>query len=507
MLKKKFVNFRPLFYIFITLATAIVLSRYILASNFVYLGVTVALLFSFVAICILKKNFKVLFVIILSFILGFSLYLIEISKFANTENAIDVIITARVSNKISENNSYQTIIFDDVKTEDGRTLSNVIGYNYNKNNKFLPGEVVKGKVSLRKFSPFKAYSFSSNAYRNNVYYSFTARKSNFEILSEDNLHFDENIQISVKEKLNKFMTEENSNISYAMLFGDKSEVNDEIRNSFSDSGIAHILAVSGLHVGVLVSVLYFILKKCKVNKFVIPAVIFAILLIYCILCSFSPSVVRASIMAIVLLLSKTFSKEYDSLSSIGLAGIIILLVKPLSIFDIGFQMSFASVIAIAVFYKTIFNFLRKIKLPKFIASPLSVSICVQIGLFPLLINCFNKISILSVFLNLLIIPIFSFAFIVLLFTLPLLYISSFFGNILFAVQFILEIIKLSAQTVANIPYTFITLFGLNFAFYFGYYSTLFVSSRFMLVSKKSKLIACLSAILLTVFCCGFIFAI
>ncbi len=195
MLKKKFVNFRPLFYIFITLATAIVFSRYILTSNFVYLGIFVALSISFVVVCILKKNFKVLFVIILSFTLGFSLYLIEVSKFAKIENIEDVTITARVSNKISENDKYQVVIFDSVKTEDGKSLKNLIGYNYNKNNKFLPGEIVNGKVSLRKFSPFKANNFSSSAYRNNVYFTFTANKSNFNIISNDNVSLDEKIQI------------------------------------------------------------------------------------------------------------------------------------------------------------------------------------------------------------------------------------------------------------------------------------------------------------------------
>lgn len=506
MLKKKLLNFRPLFYSFVSLCSGIVFSRYILLSNYVYLAIFVAILAFLTTLCIIKKKFKELFVVLISIICGFCFYLIEaktydVKVFNDVQN-----ITARVSNSSSENGKYQLVVLDNVEIDSQDLGSNVLIVNPIKNNKFMVGDIVTGSVKLKKLDVFSNGYFSSSNYRNNIRYTASASVSEFETIGED-LHFEEKIQIAVQNKLDKFMTDENSSIGFAMLFGDKSEIDIEIRSNFSESGIAHILAVSGLHVGVLVSAVYFILKKLRCNKYVIPVLIGALLALYCLLCSFSPSVVRASIMAMVLIISNTFSKQYDSLSAIGLAGILILLVRPFSIFDLGFQMSFMSVICIAIFYMTIFKFLIKIKLPKCIATPLAMSICVQIGLFPILINCFGKMSIISIFLNIIIIPVFSFAYIVQFIFLPLSFITNFFGNFLYITQYALEVIKICAEFVANIPYSFITLFGLNFAFYVGYYSTIFVASRMFLLQKRYKTVACLSIMLVFTIFCGMIYLI
>ena len=494
--KKKIFNFRPLFCVFISLICGIVFSRYILQSNYIYLGIFIFLLLSLLTFCIYRKKFKELLIILVAFACGLLFYVVEMKDYSPEPINGEQTIVARVSCSSSIKSRYQCVILDDVQINGESKNFNIMLVNYNTGNLFSDGDIITGNVTLSVAEIFNDENFNSSNYRHNVKYVTRASLGEFEIIGQ-NLHFNESVQESVRNQLDKFMTEENADISFAMMFGDKSEVSYEIKNSFSKSGIAHILAISGLHVGVLVGFLMWIFKKCKVNKYVNFGIISAFLILYCYLCSFSPSVVRASVMAIALMLAKLFGKRYDSLSAIGFAGILLILIKPLYVFDVGFQMSFACVIGIAVLSPTISKFLIKIKIPKFLAKPLALSISTQIALIPILTNCFGSFSILSVFLNVIIIPLFSIGYIIQFIFLPLTYITSFFGHFLYFTQLILEAIKISASFVASIPYTFISLFNLNFIIYLGYYATIYFASRMCLFNKKYKIASCISIMSLT----------
>ena len=144
------------------------------------------------------------------------------------------------------------------------------------------------------------------------------------------------LQEKIKENLALGLDNDKTNLMYSALFGDKTELNPMIKDSFSDSGVAHLLAVSGLHVGIIVGVLMGILKLFKCNKYAKFIIILLFLIFYCYLCGWSASIVRATIMTIILLGAPLLLSEYDTLSSISLAGIIILLITPSALFDISF---------------------------------------------------------------------------------------------------------------------------------------------------------------------------
>ena len=508
-LQKKFFNFRPLFCVFIALFSGIILSRYFLLSNYIYLGVFIFLLFAALTICILKKKVKQFLVFLLAFICGLLFYIVEMKVYSPSQIAINAEeFVGRVSGQSQIKGKYQCVIVDNVSVNGEKQNYNVLIVNNNTENLFSVGDIISGSANLEKFELFEQYEkenrFNSSNYRNNVRYTFRANPNNFEVVDKD-LHFDENLQLSIKHQLDKFMTEENSAISYAMFFGDKSEITYETKDSFSKSGISHILAISGLHVGVLVGVLIWIFKKCRMNKYLSFGIVSAFLFVYCLLCSFSPSVVRASVMAIVLMAANLLGRKYDSLSAIGIAGILLLLIKPLYAFDIGFQMSFACVIGISIFYSSIYKLLRKIKFPNFLAKPLAVSISTQIALIPILSNTFGTFSILSVFLNIIIIPIFSVAYIIQFIFLPLSFITSFFGNFLYFTQLILEAIKICATFVATIPYTFVNISIVNLPIFAGYYTICYAGSRMTFFNKTTKIILCLSLLLLTIVFAGILY--
>ena len=182
-----------------------------------------------------------------------------------------------------------------------------------------------------------------------------------------------------------------------------------MKELFSLAGISHILVVSGLHVGFLVGMIFGLLRLLKLKRIPSTIITFIILLLYNIVCGFSPSVVRASIMAIVLMLSKVFGGEYDGLNSLGLAGFITLLIQPLFVFDYGFLMSYGCVAAIYLLCPTLTKLFRKF-LPRKAGDLIAVSISASLGFLPFLAMFASKVNLLSPFINLLIVPIFSIFF-------------------------------------------------------------------------------------------------
>ncbi|MEK6591265.1 MAG: ComEC/Rec2 family competence protein, partial [Nitrospinota bacterium] len=169
-----------------------------------------------------------------------------------------------------------------------------------------------------------------------------------------------------KDRMSIFIEEnappDESSILKTMVFGEKSAVSKEMRNIFSSTGIAHLLAVSGLHVGFVAFASFLTFKKFfsliflnffyrlfligAVQRFAAFFTIFPVLY-YSILVGESPSSVRATIMAVVYLLSITLQREGNIFNTLSIAALIILIWHPPSLFNAGFQLSFMAVLSIA----------------------------------------------------------------------------------------------------------------------------------------------------------------
>lgn len=274
--------------------------------------------------------------------------------------------------------------------------------------------------------------------------------------------FKDIIKNSTYQNLISNLNYDNANISYAILFGDKQGLSQDLSDMFSYAGISHILAVSGLHIGVLVSAIMFILKKIKMNKFVRLGILSAILIFYSYLCSFTPSVCRASIMAIVLSLCDIYLIEYDSLSSLSIAGLIILAFNPFALFTVSFQLSFLCIFAIISLAPTLSKMLEKIKLPKVLASSLALSIATNLAILPVGFNNFAKVSLLGIITNIFVLPIFSITYVLLFGVAFLSLILPFMGFLLKVPELFLHIIKTIADYVSNIKFGIFKIFNVSF---------------------------------------------
>ncbi len=203
---------------------------------------------------------------------------------------------------------------------------------------------------------------------------------------------------------------ETAAVAYAMLTGNSNSVSEQTLQSFRYGGIAHIFAVSGLHIGVLYAALSALFSKLRVNKYVAVTVKILLLFAYAGVCGFTPSSVRASVMCAVSALSSLVYKKYDALNSLSLAVIIILIINPFYLAEAGFVLSVSAALGIIFLSHKIKRLFRR--LPDKIASALSVSLSAQIATAPALLSYFGYVSGAGLLLNVIVLPVLSVLYVI-----------------------------------------------------------------------------------------------
>lgn len=205
----------------------------------------------------------------------------------------------------------------------------------------------------------------------------------------------------------------------ALLTGDKSYVSDDVYDSFKNSGVAHLMAVSGMHLAVLVLFLNLFIKKLRRNhKNLYFTILSVFILFFMFMASFSSSVVRAGVMLLVLLTGQLIDKRADSLNSLGFACICILLVNPYSAMNVGFLLSVLSTLAIILSAVPFCNRHRYFicdklgfsgRVPFFIGQAimlsLAISLSVMVYTLPIMALFFGRVSLISPVANLLFLPV------------------------------------------------------------------------------------------------------
>lgn len=199
-------------------------------------------------------------------------------------------------------------------------------------------------------------------------------------------------------------------LAKALLIGYKNELSRDAKIAFSRVGLSHIMAVSGLHVGFLLAPFWFLIPYLWTYKYGRRTGLFILILLlfyYAGLTGFSASVTRASITGGFIMYARLFNKIRDSINLTAVAAIIILLIDPSEIFEIGFQLSFGAVyiilLAFPVISRTLPNRIRYRWYGGLITIVL-VSMCVQAGLFPLLSYYFGEFSLIGPLANAVVVP-------------------------------------------------------------------------------------------------------
>lgn len=196
----------------------------------------------------------------------------------------------------------------------------------------------------------------------------------------------------------------------AMLLGDKSSVSSELREAYAQAGTIHILAISGLHIGIIATILYFVIGRPRPERGVMraslrTAAILAGIWSFTIVSGMSPSAVRASLMFTVFILGLVAKRAATALNILGCSAIMTLIVDPLQLHSLSFQFSYCALLGILIFFKPIFRaFAIRSKLLRYAWGIVAVSIAAQLLLIPAMLFYFNRISLLSPLTSLFAIP-------------------------------------------------------------------------------------------------------
>lgn len=499
----KIVNFRflPIVAIFFVLGALSVYLYYsfgviVFIVFLAFIVMAAVLLYAFFA-----KNNKALFLItFISSAIVFSFSLI--SMFVKTENYTKSYISeqgAYVTGTLSEINNYDEvilyfnnceIIFGDEVIQNTKVAVTAFNYdfslecgdtvsffsNVSTNNSILENGYYNLSPLIGKMNYIADAEFSSGSYT----YLYTER----------NLFL--KLRYTFTKELKQNMNADSAAVATALLFGDSSEIDSETTTSFRNLGIAHLFAVSGLHIGFFAAALALLFRKIPIKPIFKAVFTALILFLYCGICGFTVSSLRAMIMCSVALFYLCFGKKYDSLNCIALSMIIVLFIDVAQLFSTGFLLSYATVIAISLMYfplKRLFRFL-----PKTISSTVSVCLSAWLGSFPLCFNFFGYSSCIGILANLIIIPVISVFFIILWFAL-LLSLIPYLGFFLYLPS---QFLRLLIKGINLFPteYFIISDFRFGFAVVFYYFSLLSVSGKIN-ISGKTKLIVFCSAFSLT----------
>lgn len=194
----------------------------------------------------------------------------------------------------------------------------------------------------------------------------------------------------------------------ALLLGKRAELSKDIYTQFVDAGVVHVLALSGLHVGILLLFFMILLKPLTYlpqGNVIRTILVILILWTYACIVGLSPSILRAVTMFSFLSLGLFFKRRVFTLNMLCLSAVILLLYNPNFIFDVGFQLSYTAVLSILIFQSKIFNLFKlRHKALRYIWEISSVTLAAQLGVLPLSLFYFHQFPGLFFVSNLLIIP-------------------------------------------------------------------------------------------------------
>ena len=209
-----------------------------------------------------------------------------------------------------------------------------------------------------------------------------------------------------------FITEDNLYaFSRAAILGEKSEVGKEMKDRFKYTGLAHLIVISGSHIGLVIMGIVKILDTLNIKYRIKYIAALVALSLYCTLVGMSPGILRAYIMGAMMICARIFFEQEDSKKSLFVSLVVILVLNPYAIFDISMQLSYMAVIAIIFVYPPVeklceIKFLGKMKagISKDTVKLLLLSLAIQVTSIPLFLYYFDKLPLFSFLLNIVGVP-------------------------------------------------------------------------------------------------------
>ncbi len=394
----------------------------------IFMGISFLMLMGLIAIYFWSKKHyskRILFQLlsyVLVFYVGFIQVLLQLpahqkkhyAHFINPENTVVFYVT----NILKPSNYYRKYIVKIQRIDRRQSLGKLLLYVQKDTaaTPLEPGKYYAVHARIQKpqarLNPY-TFDYASYLKKQGIYYQIKTRAANISdlILARRSLRKTAyKIKEQIKNNLASFpFSRQESAIIYALILGERQDVSKNLLEDYAGAGAIHILAVSGLHVGIWYLILSFLckpLEKRKYGKIIRLLLILTILWAYALLTGLSASVVRAVSMFSFIAVGKTGKRQTNNLQALITSFFLLLLIHPLYLFDVGFQMSYTAVLAIILFYPVFYGFFpeTRLLLLQKIFQLSSLSTAASIGTFPLSLYYFHQFPGLFIISNLLIVP-------------------------------------------------------------------------------------------------------
>ncbi|MGB8952625.1 MAG: DNA internalization-related competence protein ComEC/Rec2 [Candidatus Aminicenantales bacterium] len=281
----------------------------------------------------------------------------------------------------------------------------------------FPGDKIKVSAQLQSFQKYRNFQkpFMINYLKNRRIHNLAATKSGLLIhkLKEGKKYSPFRLMAQLRSGLRQkieqhFPSPDQNSLSpegavlEALVLGERGRMNPATTLSLQKTGLYHLFAISGAHIGIICFLLFSLLKWGKVPTRFSYAVLIIFLVFYAFLVEGRASVLRATIMAVLFFLGKLFWKDVHLLNTIAMSAFFLLLTNPFQLFDLGFQLTFIATLSIILFFPKVNRLLPR--LPLRLSEIFALSLTAQAGVLPLIAVSFNRIVFSSLILNFMAIP-------------------------------------------------------------------------------------------------------
>ncbi len=483
----------PLLIILILLCMGITVGYYtpIISSHILIITTCIIIFFLLLLKQLSSLSAPIIFFII--FLTGFGIiqHRLIIPKF-NADSTYN--IKGRLLNYPVQKDKYTKFI---IKTENkGKIPSRLLVYIFSQDSiKLVKGDIIalKGKIKAIESKEHDSFNFTHYMKRQYVQYSCFVSENNFRFIkSKSFFTWASNIRYKIKRSLKKSgLNEAELGLLNAMLLGMKDNLNTELKQNYIDAGVIHILAISGLHTGIIFILIAFILKSIlRINKTSIWFIILSsfFLGVYTVITGMSPSVLRASIILCFILIGKYIGRQIIIYNTIIASAILILIFDPATLFSPGFQLSYTAYTSIMYIYPKLYSLFHfNNKICDNIWKLALVSISAQIGTIPLSIFYFHHIYYYSLLTNICIsvfIPFIIYGGIIIVLIAPF---TNGSNIVTYIVNTIIKIVNKIIDIIAHLPGSISTYFNIGIFETILIYAIFFCSFA-MLWYKKRKMI-------------------
>lgn len=311
-------------------------------------------------------------------------------------------------------NSFYTKFLAKVITINSNKVKGIVLVNVDTTRQLAIDDVLYVKAVLQEIkkplNPHQ-FDFKDYMYKQQVYHQvFLNDKNSLKLPTQKTLY---GVAANIRGRINNTLikhsvSKENLSIINALLLGQRQDISKDTYKSFTKSGAIHILAISGLHIGLLMLLLGILFKPLsyfKIGKKLIPILIIMLLWIYAFITGMSASVMRAVTMFSLVTVAMYSNRVTNTYNTLVISAFLLLIFNPFYVFDIGFQLSYSAVFGI-VWIKPLFDTIWKPKyyLQKKIWDVFTVTLAAQFGILPLSLFYFHQFPGLFFISNMVIIP-------------------------------------------------------------------------------------------------------